>query len=132
MRDGFACHLAHVQNLAAAGSGKERRGGDQAKLPVILSVIEKFAAVDILASSEMAMRVMLLLSRANSVHRPREWHPRMPLHTRTLLRAAGGLFALLGFEFNELDQYRLILLKKYSPTRAKFSSVSYTGHCRFD
>ena len=42
MRDGFACHLAHVQNLAAAGSGKGRRG-DQAKLPVIPSVIEEFA-----------------------------------------------------------------------------------------
>ena len=43
MRDGFACYLAHVQNLASAGNGKQRRGDDQAKFPVILSVIEKFA-----------------------------------------------------------------------------------------
>jgi hypothetical protein len=36
---------------------------------VILSVIEKFAAVDILASSEMAMRVMPLVSSyETSVH----------------------------------------------------------------
>jgi hypothetical protein len=34
LRYGFACHLAHVQNLAAAGSGKRERV-DEPRLPVI-------------------------------------------------------------------------------------------------
>jgi hypothetical protein len=66
MRDGFACHLAHVQNLAAAGSGKGRRG-NQAKLPVIPSVIEEFATLDILASSEMGIIQVSFIALANSV-----------------------------------------------------------------
>jgi hypothetical protein len=76
MRDGFACQLAHVQNLAPAGSEKQRRGGDQAKLPVILSVIEESTALDILASSEMASFTTALDDTAHALarlYRVRAW-----------------------------------------------------------
>ena len=68
MRDGFACQLAHVQNLAAAGSGKQRRGG-QAELPVILFVIENFVSVDMPVNSEMGISQRFFSPRSRMASR---------------------------------------------------------------
>ena len=64
---------------------------------MILSVIEKFATVDILVSGERRSAMF-------HPHRPRKWRPALPVHTLLLARIWR---VWLGLDSNELDHHRL-------------------------